>query len=397
LRAQYYLGITRSSHGVSHTNSDTDGGLTARFIDYLILVIQLFTLIGLVIYVIKTWQIASATENAAEATKRSAELSNEVIREMRAARIQESAPQVIIYIDMTESNWALYLVVKNIGKSVARDVQFTFDPLLLCGFGNQSHECDIWFVNKGMRSLAPGQEIRVFLDVIQNYFGEMAEKLNPRLPTAYNVRVTYHGGLQTQPYVFDQVIDLSMFEGISHLEEQESKDTQALKSLADSAKRVQRNLQDLRETIIGGIPLRVPEILGPVPDSSLEAWKRRATAKLNELKMLWVNVYAGKFNRRIPLYMDNLQSRLSIIASQFLILASIAPTDLPAGVVESLSSIAAKLNELSERQFYIDGGESYRNFNDLGDALVKLTREAAEKIDALGNMMAEPTTTNDES
>src|ERR1044071_9889726 len=66
--------------------------------DYALAIIQLLTLIGLIIYVIKTWQIASATKDAAEATKRSAELSQEVIAEMKAARTQENDPQVIIYI-----------------------------------------------------------------------------------------------------------------------------------------------------------------------------------------------------------------------------------------------------------------------------------------------------------
>src|SRR5215207_6093701 len=157
--------------------------------DYLLAGIQLLTLIGLIVYVIKTWEIASATRNAAEATKRSTELSQEVIKEMRAARIQESAPHVIVYIDMPPGNWALYIGAKNIGKTVAKDVQFSFEPPLMCGFGNKSQESEIAFVKDGIRSLAPGQEIRVFLDVIQNYFGKMAEKLDPRLPTVYTVRV----------------------------------------------------------------------------------------------------------------------------------------------------------------------------------------------------------------
>ena len=120
------------------------------FMDYLIAIIQLLTLIGLIIYVVKTWQIAAATKNAAQATNRSAALSEKVIEEMKAARMQESAPQVIIYIDMPDSsNWALYLVAKNIGKSVAKNVQFNLDPPLMCGFGNESRESDIWFVDKG--------------------------------------------------------------------------------------------------------------------------------------------------------------------------------------------------------------------------------------------------------
>jgi hypothetical protein len=358
--------------------------------DYLIAIIQLLTLVGLIIYVIKTWQIASATRDAAQATNHSAELSEKVIEEMKASRIQESAPQVIIYIDMPDSsNWALYLVAKNIGKSVAKEVQFNFDPPLMCGFGNEPHECDIWFVNKGIRSLAPGQEIRAFLDVIQNYFGEMAEKLDPRLPTAYNVQVTYHGGLQTQPIIFDQVIDLSMFEGISHLEEQESKDTQALKSMADSLRKVQRNLEDLSETVIAGVPLRVPELLGALPDATLETWKRRLFAKLSEFRMLWITVYAGDFSRRVRLYTENLQSRSSIIASQLLLIASIAPGEVSRDLVESIAEISAKLAKLSERQFYLDGGESYRTFNNMGDEIVTLMDDAIEKAQALRSIAPE--------
>jgi methyl-accepting chemotaxis protein len=195
--------------------------------------------------------------------------------------------------------------------------------------------------------------------------------------------VTYYGGLQIQPIIFDQVIDLSMFEGIGHLEEQESKDTQALKSLADSLRRAQRNLEELSETVIAGVPLRVPELLGALPDATVETWKRRLFAKLNEFRMLWITVYAGDFDRRVRLYTENLQSRSSIIASQLLLIASTAPGGVSQELVESLAEISAKLAKLSERQFYVDGGESYKTFNNMGDEIITLMDDVAEKAQAL--------------
>jgi hypothetical protein len=351
--------------------------------DFLLGIIQLLTLIGLIIYVVKTWQIASATKNAAEATTRSTELSQDVIAEMKAARTQGIAPQVVIYIDMPSGNWALYLVAKNIGKSVAKDVHFGFDPPMMSGFGNEPHESEISFVKEGIRSLAPGQELRVFLDVIQNYFGEMAKRLKPRLPTAYNVRVTYRGESQPDQIISEQVIDLSMFEGISHLEEKESKDIQALKSLADSVKRMQHNLQNLTETVTNGVPLRIPEFLGPIPSSNPEAWALRILAKLNEFRMLWITVYAGRFQGRVRLCSENLQSRISIIASQILILASSAPPGIPEELIDSLTNITVELSALSETQFYADGGNSFRAFNTSGDRVVKLIESVIEKVRAL--------------
>jgi len=353
-------------------------------LDFAIAVIQLLTLIGLVVYVIKTWQIASATKNAAEATRRSTQLSEKVIEEMKVARTQEIAPQVIIYIDKPDNNWTLYLVAKNIGKSVAKDIQFNFDPPLMCGFGNKSHESEISFVKNGIRSLAPGQEIRVFHDVIANHFGKMAEKLDPRLPTAYRVRVTFKGGAQDESVTSDQVIDLSMFEGIGHIQEQETKDIKALMELAESSRRIRTILENLTDTVINGVPLRVPELLGALPEATVEAWKRRLFAKLSEFRMLWRTIHAGNFDKPVRLYAENLQSRSTIIASQLLLIASTAPGDNYQELVDSVTSVAVKLTQLSEKQFYMDDGESYTAFNTLGDEIAALIDQMIEKANSVG-------------
>src|SRR5262245_49326539 len=93
-------------------------------VDYAIAAVQLAALIALVVYVVKTWQIASAN-------RRSVEVSEAVLKEMRTTRFQEIAPYVIVFLDMPYSNdWVMYLVVKNTGKTVAKNVRFKFDPPL---------------------------------------------------------------------------------------------------------------------------------------------------------------------------------------------------------------------------------------------------------------------------
>lgn len=62
-------------------------------IDYLLFAIQVITLIGLYIYVYKTWYIAVANE-------KSAQISERVLSEMQATREQEIEPYVVAYFDI---------------------------------------------------------------------------------------------------------------------------------------------------------------------------------------------------------------------------------------------------------------------------------------------------------
>lgn len=79
------------------------------------IVVQFLSLIFLIIYVIKTWEMAAATRVAAEATQGS-------VAEMREARDQQTAPYIIVYFDVPFGTSLIYLVVKNIGGSMLRVV-----------------------------------------------------------------------------------------------------------------------------------------------------------------------------------------------------------------------------------------------------------------------------------
>lgn len=360
------------------------------FWDYLLIVIQVATLVGLLLYVYKTWQIASATREEAELSRKSTqlsqksiELSQHVLEEMRAARGQEIAPQVLAYVDMPYGNWVLFFVVKNVGRTSAKDIKFHFQPELQSGWGNRAHEFDISFLKNGISSLAPGQELRVVFDVMSNYFdGSAVKLLEGSLPSAYTVRVTYRGGLlPDELHSTEQVIDLSMFKDIGVLQEKGEKDLiKAIESLAQSSERIRRSLNEIAINVVNGIWVRNPAFPVEMPTRTAEEWAFAMVAKLNEFNILWESVYAGNYMRPVELYIENLQARLSLLSAQILHLTARAPQSVPSGAKDLLAQLTIKLSVLSEARFLMDGEVSEPDFNSTGDEASRLATLIIENL-----------------
>lgn len=342
--------------------------------DYALISIQIATFISLIIYVIKTWEMAAAS-------KRSTKLSEEVLTEMKEARIQELAPNVIVYIDMPYGNtWSMYFVVRNIGKAVAKDIMMEFDPPLQTGLGNHKHEYELPLVKNGIRSLAPGQEIRAPFDVATNYFSNMARKLESPLPVSYNVRVSYLGGLQTDKICTEQIIDLTMFKNIWYLEERDSEQTKAIKTLAEANSRMRYYVEAIADTLAKGIWIKNPESPISGLHISAEAWRFAALGKLKEFRIIWTAIYTRDYRSPIRSYFEDLQTRFLSISSQILFIASIAPTDDKKEVIDSLTQVVLKMNELGEVRWFMDGEVPEPDFNTTGDEVVKLVDKAMEML-----------------
>ena len=97
--------------------------LNKEKMDIILLVVQILSLIFLIVYVIQTWRMAAATKRAAEA-------SEKTLQEMKAMRDQETAPYVIVYFEIPSGTSLIYLIIKNIGKTVANGVRLEFNPPL---------------------------------------------------------------------------------------------------------------------------------------------------------------------------------------------------------------------------------------------------------------------------
>lgn len=375
--------------------------------DYILFLVQLLGVFGLFLYVYKTWEIASANKKSAEMSQKAIEISQEtielsrqsmefsqkeaqksfelsqaVLEEMREARIQEILPHIVVYFDMPYGDsWIMFLIVKNTGKTAARNIEIVFNPPLQSGFGNEIHNFDISLIKNGISSLAPNQEIRTPFDAITNYFdSRLAKRLNGKLPTKYEITISYSSLFEEKRAITNQIIDFSMFKDLSVLQEKGKKDLiKAVETISESSKQMERSLESLSQNIMEGIWLKNSDYLNSDLSSSPEIWKFYMLSKLSEFKIIWEFIYAGKYNKPVRFHTENLKSRISIISSQFVIINSKCPPTVSNELKHFLITISVKLNELSEWQFYDD---SDNGFNEAGNEISKLTDTAIEKIES---------------
>jgi hypothetical protein len=203
----------------------------------LLFFIQIASLVFLIIYVVKTWEMASATRKAAEATEKS-------VLEMREQRDTEIAPYIVAYLDgQGVVNGILYLVIKNTGKTVAKNVKVIFDPPLQTKFPD--------FLNKvlpqnGIPSIPPGYEIKTILDNFITYKNTG--------PMAFDVTVIYSGGISDKLREDKYHLDLEIFRGIVYSVENKppSETAKAIKELNSSIESVVEELRKIDVVISEG-------------------------------------------------------------------------------------------------------------------------------------------------
>lgn len=87
-------------------------------VQWALLVLQFLTLVGLILTVWKTWEMAVATQKAANAT-------TDTVEEMRLARESASAPHIVVYLASPRANIA-EIVVENFGEGTAKDIHLRF-------------------------------------------------------------------------------------------------------------------------------------------------------------------------------------------------------------------------------------------------------------------------------
>jgi len=182
-------------------------------IEIISIIIQSLTLIALVFYVAKTWEMASAT-------RESARISELTLQEMRDARDQEIAPYVIAYFDVNMPENQIEFVVKNNGKSMATDIQIEFDPPFQAPTTSSGAPTIEQLINRLMPggkipSLPPNHEIRTFISSFLEYRQGMHNK--DGLPGKYKISVTYHGGIIDKPRKAEYISDIGMYEGVAFI------------------------------------------------------------------------------------------------------------------------------------------------------------------------------------
>ncbi|MCL4529719.1 MAG: hypothetical protein M1282_09910 [Chloroflexi bacterium] len=207
--------------------------MTPEQIQIALLLIQILTLIALVAYVIKTAEMASAA-------RKSTEIAEKTLREMREQRDAEIAPYVVVYLDAQgEINGLLYLVIKNTGKTVAKNVKINFEPPLPTRYPDLLQKV---LPANGIPSIPPGYEIRTTVDSF------VANKQSN--PMAFTVKVTYYGGIIDKLREDIYYLDLTLFRGIvTSLDTTPTKIETALQNIKSSSEKLVMELQNISHAI----------------------------------------------------------------------------------------------------------------------------------------------------
>lgn len=195
-----------------------------------LLFIQIPTLIALIVYVIKTGEMASAT-------RKSAEIAESTLREMRDSRDQEIAPYVVTYFDVIVDKNLIYFVIKNIGKSMAVNVKLEFDPPL--PHGKISSNIERVLINGGIPSLPPSYEIRTIFDVFTEYVRSGSQ-------LKYILTTTYYGGISPVQRKATYTQDISSYRGVTSVHEANTGDiVTQLKKIVNANTQINSALQRL--------------------------------------------------------------------------------------------------------------------------------------------------------
>lgn len=152
---------------------------------------QIATLLALVVTVWKTWEMAVATQKAANATAATVE-------EMRKARESASAPHIVVYLASPGSNIA-EIIVENFGEGTARDIQLKIEPPL-----QSSLSKDIGRFFESPKWLPPRSRLSHALDVWSRYFAS-------DYPRKYTVKVDYVGVNDGKQYSDEYVLDIESY------------------------------------------------------------------------------------------------------------------------------------------------------------------------------------------
>ena len=116
------------------------------------------------------------------------------VLEGRGTRREQSRPYVIV--DFEFRSFLIYLAIKNIGTTMARNVRITFDKPLDSTFSRPREIDDSRLFKEPIPMIAPGRQIRILFDSFQDRVAK------PGLPMAYTVTIHYqdtHGRHYREP------------------------------------------------------------------------------------------------------------------------------------------------------------------------------------------------------
>jgi hypothetical protein len=160
------------------------------------------------------------------------------VKEARRLREAQAQPFVIVDFEVDERNHGIYLVISNIGGTMARNVQLKFDPELTSSLDSNPNVVpprDLKPLRDKIPSLPPGKRISIMFDI----FTERDATVYPDL---FNVEITFDApALKKRDVRDDSVLDLGVYRDTLHPMRRDIHDVhERLKELVAEVKRLGR-------------------------------------------------------------------------------------------------------------------------------------------------------------
>jgi len=333
--------------------------------EMILLIVQILTFIALTLYVIKTWQIASATE-------KSTKISEKTLLEMKESREQETDPYVTVSFDIPYGQFLILLAVKNIGKTIAEDIVITFEPELESSEGKEIN--DIPMIKDGISSLPPGGEIKTLFDSTVSYFN------NENLPRTYQSTIKYKGGISDRYRTVAQSIDLSAYEGVSFVSEKGMRQlVKEIEKIQKSEDKISKSLKKIELNMAENFWIQNNELTvfdGEIQNDK-EAMEKLKT-KLKQFTHIWNIVFRKEKDNFLDPFITNFKKDIKVLGYQIIFLYSILSNSLDEEKSTVLEEIIKNLYLLSYKRFYIDGGKSANEFSEKGDTVIDMISEFNE-------------------
>ena len=162
------------------------------------------------------------------------------VLQARKLRREQIRPFVIVDIDAV-FGVVFELVVTNIGVTIARNVQFEFDPPLQTTLDDQGQPLRDWHILKnGLESLPPSRLYRMLMD-------RGPDRAESDLPDRYDVILTYLGP-DKRPYKDHQVIDFAIWWGKEEMTQRTTHD------IWRAMEKMEKSLHDIHSAIVNLAP-----------------------------------------------------------------------------------------------------------------------------------------------
>lgn len=131
-------------------------------------------------------------------------LTLQMVREMKQSREEDRRPYV--YVDFVFDTSVILIMVKNSGRSGAKNIKFSFSPALVSSKNEKISEINMF--KEGIKFLPPEREIKTWFDMGPSFY-------KSDLPKTYNVEIEYQNAITDKKYRESFVLDFNTRLGIA--------------------------------------------------------------------------------------------------------------------------------------------------------------------------------------